>query len=318
MGRATRRYSLWRTIGAIALALVCVQPLGCGSSSPTSPTPPEAPPQTSTPSLPTTFAGVWRANAKAVTCRKVAVQPCEAERSLSFVLRVAAGGPGFLGTVEIEEQFSFVVINVIGESRPDGSVLFIGSNGISPTFAYNVRRLLLRLDGASGLSGDFEFWTVAGLEQTTTGTVLSASYQPLLPQSGSNLSGTWSGPAVIRACTGYCPSFQGVGTSIQISLVIGQSGNAVTGQAQLSSFSCSGCWVPLSGTVSDDRLSLSGPVVLRDSPFGDRALQMESLEASPDYIGRLVGRFVYSAESRVATSNVSYRLECEISWLRRN
>lgn len=241
---------------------------------------------------------------------------------MTFVLRVAAGGPGYLGTFETDEAFpSSVVISVIGESQPDGSVLFIGSHGVSRDVAFSVQRLLVKLDGGAGLSGDMELrQLVTGTERRTTGTVLSASYQPLLPQAGTNLSGTWSGVSIIRGCSGHCPSFRTVGQQVRVSLAIGQSGNTVNGQMQLSIFSCSGCWVPFSGSMSDGRLALSGPVISRDSPSGDRTLHLESLEGSLDYIGRLVGGFVYESDSRIAISpfNVSYRLECEILWLKQD
>ena len=322
MRRTTRQSKLWRTIRVMALLVAYTMPLACGSSSPTAPNPPSAPPSTTTPSLPATFTGVWRANAKAVTCTLRIPAPCEPERSLTFVLRVTAGGPGYLGTFEIEEGLSLaVVISVIGESQPDGSVLFMGAHGVSRDVMVAVQRLLVKLDGAAGLSGDMELrQLVTGTERRTTGYVLSASYQPMLPQSGTNLSGTWSGVSVIRACSGYCPAYRTVGQQVLVSLTIGQSGTAVNGQMQLSILSCSGCWVPFSGSMSDDRLTLSGPMISRDSPSGDRTLHLESLEGSLDYISRLVGSFVYAADSRIAISpfNVSYRLECEILWLKRD
>jgi hypothetical protein len=307
-----------RAAAALALAAACVTSSTCGSSSPASPS---ATPTPSSPSLPTALPGVWRGNLRVVNCYST-FSICDAEQTMPFVLRVTAGGPGFIGAFELEAPLYNAIIEVTGQSQADGAVLLTGSRGRTPSNSatFDLRRLLVRVDGAAGLTGDIDLRTfVTGSERSLIGQVTSASYQPIAP-SGENVSGNWSGLAVIRSCSGYCPGHQTVGSPIRVSMVLGQSGSTVDGQLQLSNFSCSSCWLPLNGRLADSRLTLSSPTVSRTATSGDRSLHLESFEASLDPLYRLAGVFVYASDSRIAISpfDVSYRFECEILWLKRD
>lgn len=242
---------------------------------------------------------------------------------MPFVLRLAAGGPGFIGAFELEAPLYNGIIEVTGQSQPDGSVFLTGSRGEifgSSSARFDLRQLLVRADPAAGLTGDIDLRLFAtGSERSLIGRVTSASYQPFAP-SGENVSGNWSGLAVIRSCSGDCPAYRTVGMSVRISMVLGQSGSAVDGQLQLSNFLCGGCWLPLNGRLSDTRLTLSSPVLSPAASQVDRTLHLESFDASFDQLHRLVGRFVYASDSRIAISpfDVSYRFEGEILWLKRD
>ena len=318
MRQARVTCAMRRAVGALALATACATSSTCGSSSPTSPT--EAP--TANPTLPSALSGVWRGNLRVVNCY-VTFSICDAEQTMPFVLRVTAGGPGFIGAFELDApQYPASIIDVTGQSQPDGAVLLTGSRGRIPgnTATLDLRRLLVKVDGASGLTGEIDLRLfVTGSERSLIGRVTSASYQPFAP-SGENVAGNWSGVAAIRSCSGYCLGSQSVGQSIRLSMVLGQSGTTVDGQLQLSNFWCVNCWLPLSGRLTGTGLTLSSPVVTRSPVFGDQKLHLETFEASLDQLHRLVGQFVYAADTRIAVSpfDVSYRLDCEILWLKRD
>lgn len=248
---------------------------------------------------------------------------CDPPTTIQFVLRATAGGPGYIGAFEAEAIGSNNIMDVTGAPQPDGSVIFSGTRGGIPgnSTTLELRRLLVRPDGAAGLTGDVDLWILSGsYKQHLSGSVLSASYQPLVSLPGQSVSGTWTGLAVIRACSGYCPLYQDPGDGVRISMVLGQNGGSLSGNVQFTVFSCGGCWLPITGSASGAQVSLSSPLVTRTSAYGDRTLHLESFDGTVDDLGRISGRFVYASDSRIAIApfDVSYRLECEILWLKRD
>ena len=319
-----------RLMVCVSAAVGLVVLSACGSSpSPTAPAPaPSAAPSPTPPipSFPGNLSGVWHGYLSVTTCY-VGLPPsmCGSARTVQFVLRATTGGPGYAGLFELSDGSSLTnIVDVTGVGQPDGAVIFTGTRAPLPlgSLTLEIRRLLVRLDPAAGLTGDIDLWaTGAGAytDYRMSGQVLSASYQPFVSLPGQSVSGTWSGYAVIRECSGDCPSYRKVGSGVAIyPMVLGQSGTSLSGNLALSVFSCGGCSLPISGSASGGQVSLSSQIV--NGSFNDRTLHLESFDGTLDDLGRISGRFVYASDSRIAIPpfNVSYRIACEILWLKRD
>ena len=316
---------------SLAAAIALVVSSACGSSpAPTAPGPVPSPapsPTPPVPSFPGNLSGVWHGYLSVTTCYVgLPTSMCGSARTVQFVLRATPRGPAYVGVFELPDVSSLTnTVDVTGVAQPDGAVIFTGTRPPLPIISttLEIRRLLVRLDAAAGLTGDIDLWsTGAGPynDYRMSGTVLSASYQPFASLPGQSASGTWSGLAVIRECSGYCPSYQKVGTGVSIySMALGQSGSTVSGTLGLSVFSCGGCSLPISGSVSGAQVSLSSALI-RSSTSNDRTLHLESFDGTIDDLGRISGRFVYASDTHIFIDpfNVSYRIECEILWLKRD
>lgn len=308
-----------RRLLSSALVVLATACLACSRTSPVTPTPT---PASTGPSLPTTLAGTWRGYLTATEC--LGSTDCREPRTVSFVLRVVQDGAGYRGTLELTQNASemAVVMDVAGTSQPDGAVLFTGQRAPLATDPYRVElgRLLVCIDGGAGLTGEIDlrkFPQFSGYDRRLTGRVASAAYEPLATDGA--VSGTWTGHAVVRSCSGYCPLYQDVGDEIAFSIVLGQSGSAVTGRMSTSVVGCEGCWLPVTGTASGGRVLLSSGRIA-PAGSGGRVIYLERFESTLDALGRLAGEFVYEAEDRIAIApfDVSSRLECEILWLARD
>ena len=245
---------------------------------------------------------------------------CETPRTIPFLLRVAAAGSGFTGDFELHGTTAVdVVMDVTGVMRPDGYVLFTGTRAAIPDdlVRTDLRELLVRTDPLTGLTGHIDLHQAAPQDATLTGDVTSASFEPF-DAASPQMSGTWSGEAILRACSGFCPSYRN--QTLGISLALGQSGTDLSGQVQLSIFEPGDDWLSIHGAASGNSLSLSSNRIVLTSNAGDRARLLAALTGTIDTLGRIAGGFTYAADGRIAIEpfNVSYRLQCEILWLTRN
>ncbi len=305
----------------IAVAVVAAALLRCGGSSPVAPAAQPLPAPPAPPTLPGSLPGVWTGYLRAALCFSFG---CEEVETIPFVLRVAADGSGYVGAFELEAASSMNVnMDVTGAVQPDGAVLFTGHRDPwdGDSASVELRKLLVRVDPSAGLSGDIDlrkFYTGNATNRSLEGTVASASFLPLPFFAAQGVSGRWSGTAVIRGCSGYCPLYRDAGDAFSISMVLGQSGTSVTGQLQLGVFAGSQNWLPIAGNASP-ALSLSSERVVFSSG-NDKSRYLESFDATLDGLGRINGRFTYASDSTIAISpfNVFFRLECEILWLKRD
>jgi hypothetical protein len=304
---------------SFALVVLATACLACSRTSPVTPTPTS--PSTG-PSLPTTLAGTWRGYLIATEC--FSATDCGEPRTVSFLLRVVQDGSGWRGTLELTQNaFAMaVVMDVVGTAQADGAVLFTGQRAPLPSDAYRVElaRLVVHVDSGAGLSGEIDlskFPQFNSPDRRLTGRVASATYEPL--STDGALSGTWTGHALVRVCSGYCPLYQDAGDEITFTIVLGQSGAAVTGRMSTSVVGCESCWLPVTGTVSGARVLLSSERIA-PAGSGGRTVHLERFEGTLDALGRLAGQFVYEAQDQIAVKpfDVSSRLECEILWLARD
>ncbi|HEX6976454.1 MAG TPA: hypothetical protein VF147_18735 [Vicinamibacterales bacterium] len=308
---------------AIATCLACMLVSACGSPSPAAPTAPAAS-VAAVPASSVSLSGVWRGYMSVVEC---ASGVCGTEQRIGFVLRAAAGGPGFIGSFESPlGGWTGFVVDVSGVPQADGAVLFTGTRGPVPgdSATYDVTRLSVRIDQSAGLTGEVElhYSHPAVATRSFTGRIVSASYLSDVAMPGASFSGTWSGLFVIRACAGYCPAYMTTGSTERFELSLGHSGTAVTGQIQMANFYCSSCWLPVSGTATGPELALRSDVITRDpvGGIGDKTMFLESFTGGMDALGRLSGRLVYSSTTRnyATPADVSYRIEGEILWCTRS
>ena len=289
----------------------------CGAASPTSPVPltPVIPVQ---PSLPGSLPGIWTGFLHASDCTFAG---CEAPETKPFVLRITTGGPGFVASFELpsaQDRWEFVV-DLNGTLQADGSVLFTGSLARDSNMTVEIRRLSVRYDAATGLTGTIDLRRLFRSNVTNSsieGEIASAWHQPF----SSNLSGEWNGMAIIRACSGDCRGSRGVGNDVRLSMVLVSSGAALGGQAETSPLTgcgAGGCWVPISGFGPPD-VSFSSPQIVSASA-PDEPRQLETFTGSADGLGRLHGRFVFTYSDRIAIAPflISARLECDVLWLTR-
>lgn len=306
--------------GLAAIALLAVA--ACGS--PTAPTPPVSTtgPSSTPPATTTTLPGVWAGYLWAMDCP--AGYPCRPETLVPFVLRISAAGPAVAALEVVEGSARSVVMDVTGVAQPDGAVLFTGHRGElrNDQAQIELRRLLVRLDSATGLSGEIDLrrsYTTGGQNRSLEGRILSAAYQPFADLAARGVSGSWSGLAVVRACSGYCPVYQNEGDTMKLSLVVGQAGSSVTGQLLIANSMCNSCWLPVSGRVTGTSVSLTSERHSFSALSGN-VFHLQSFEGTIDQLGRIQGRFVLQADGRIAVNpfDVSYRHEGEILWLMRD
>lgn len=306
---------------ALVIAAAC-EAAACGS--PTAPTPPlsTGTPSTTSPAVTVALSGVWAGYLWVKDCP--AGYPCRPETLVPFVLRISAAGPAVAALEVVEGSARSVVMDVTGVAQPDGAVLFTGHRGElrNDQAEIELRRLLVRLDSSTGLSGEIDLrrsYTNGGQNRSLEGRIQSAAYQPFADLAAQGLSGSWSGMAVIRACSGYCPSYLNEGDNMELSLVVGQAGSSVTGQLLIQNSMCNSCWLPVSGRVTGTSVSLTSERYSFSATSGN-VFHLQSFEGTIDQLGRIQGRFVLQADGRVAVSpfNVSYRHEGEILWLMRD
>jgi hypothetical protein len=240
------------------------------------------------------------------------------------VLRISASSSA-VAALEVLNGSYGVVMDVTGVTQPDGAVVFTGHRDPLSSDQANVelRRLLVRLDSSTGLTGEIDLrrdYTSGGHSRVLEGRVVSAAYLPFSAVSAQGLDGTWSGMAVIRACSGYCPSYLTEGDNAELSLVVGQTGSTLSGQLRISNSRCSSsCWLPVSGSVYGTAVSLTSERHAFSAASGN-VFHLQSFEGTIDQLGRIGGRLVLQADGRVAVSpfNVTYRHEMEILWLTRD
>lgn len=237
------------------------------------------------------------------------------------MLRIAASGSEYVGALETNRpDYHDLSINLTGQRQPDGAVLFTGRRGAIPSDAFvaEVRKLLVKLDPVTGLSGEIDLRRVHATSRVSLeGAVRTASYESFAETEMRGLSGRWSGIALITACSGYCPVFQRAGTDIEVALVLAQGGEALGGQAQISdSVGCNSCWLPIAGTWSDAALSFTSPRVV--GSFA--TLHLQTFAGSLDRLGRIRGDFTYRIEARKQNppEPTATRLEARIRWLKRD
>lgn len=299
--------------GAIRLAIIVVSAaaaVSCGSASPTQPS-------TGTPlpveSAPGALPGLWNGFLMASRCPNGICAPAEL---IPFVLRVAAQGAGFTGSLEIAEGSQrWLVVDVSGAAQPDGSVSFTGTRGpvVSDQSHVEVRQFVVSVSRESGLTGTVDVRKFfASFTTSIEGRVASAAYRPLVP----TFEGRWLGRAVIRRCTGYCPIYQDAGDDDEIRLVIGQSGQALAGQIAVGTSGCVQCWLPVTGRIELGGLTLTSDRIVVSSTD---AYQLQSFSGSLDPVGRITGRFTFEGKDRIAISpfDITFTLEYEILWLTR-
>jgi hypothetical protein len=305
-----------RRAGILA-ALVILVSSGCADS-------PVAPSSIPFSQTPAPLAGSWAGLLRITDC--VHAGGCTPGATYGFVLRVASAGTGYVGAIEIADvSYAGINVDLTGMPQADGSVAFTGSRAPSDhpfddgRVAVDVTRFVVKVDSLTGLVGSIEYTKGYFEPYSFAARILSAGVQPLTTTVSRPFEGRWSGMAVIRSCSGYCPLYRDPGDAFALQLVLGQAGDAVNGRGQFSVASCGGCWLTIGGAVVSSKVSLSS--VRSDAPPGvnDRTMQLESFSGSRDDLGRIHGRFVYSADSYVYVPpfDISYRLECEILWLTR-
>jgi hypothetical protein len=293
----------------------------CGAKPPTAPQPVTAQdtPVASAPSIPTSYAGVWHAYLQAIDC--LTPDTCNAPVTTPFVLRIAALGADFTASFEITtESTGSVVLTLSGSPQADGSLLFTGTRGpieSNVNTSFNVRRLSVKT-GVSGLTGDVDVLRTGAVSRTLKGAITSASYQPFTSLSGQSFSGNWSGYAIIRTCSGFCPIFRDPGDLIGINLTFAQSGNQITGSIREPEGYTN--WVPLAGSVGGTSVSVTSQTTQMTGGGQVTTFTLEQFNGTPDALGRLSGTLTYSETAHIAISpfNVSYRLGLEILWLKRD
>lgn len=292
----------------LQMLVVCglgVSIAGCGTAAPTAP----QAAVTTVATIPSNIAGVWHGYVTGTACLDKFCQPAS---MYPFTLRVAPGGAGWTGSVEIREVFSTttVSIDVSGTAQPDGSVLFSGSR--NPVFHKNVKinRLRVKTDPSAGLVGDFDLvdsTTSAIISQTSTlsGAVVSASYQPI---DTASISGAWEGAATMRSCQAGCANENVAGLDEQMYLLIGANGVAsvtVTGSVE---------WLPLNGVLGAATFSGASPLV----QYTQESRQIEQFSVSVDNLGRISsGSFVVSGVRNIGGVLSPFRWTMEVLWLAR-
>jgi hypothetical protein len=143
-------------------------------------------------------------------------------------------------------------VDLTGIPQADGSVAFTGSRAPSEhpfeggRVAVDVTRFVVKADSVTGLVGSIEYTKRYVEPYSFAATILSAGVQPLTTIGSRPFEGKWSGIAIIRSCSGYCPLFQDPGDVKALHLVLGQAGDAATGRFQFSVASCGGCWLTVS------------------------------------------------------------------------
>ena len=295
----------------VLVLLLAATGAACGSESPTAPEP--APSTVAPPSAPQALPGLWNGFLLAATCPSGV---CGEPRTIPFVLRVIPGGGTFAASLEIEEGTNrWLVVDVSGSAQPDGSVAFTGTRAPtgSDQATVDVRQFAVRVTPQGGLEGSVEIHRFfSSLHTRLEGRIASASYRPLSTQ----LDGRWIGRAVIRACSGYCPSFQNAGDDDEVLVALGVSGQSVTGQIAVGTSGCVHCWLPVSGRVQGSAVTLSSERIVINSTD---AYQLLGFEGSMDPFGRISGRFTFEGKDRIAIDpfDVTFRLEYEILWLKR-
>jgi hypothetical protein len=301
----------------ILTALVILASSGCADS-------PVAPSSTPFSQPPAALAGSWAGLLRITDC--VHVGGCSPGATYGFVLRVASAGAGYVGAIEIADvSYAGINVDLMGIPQADGSIAFTGSRAPSEhpfddgRVAVDVTRFVVKANSLTGLVGSIEYTKRYFEPYSYAATILSAGVQPLTTIGSGPFGGKWSGMAIIRSCSGYCPLYQDPGDVFALQLVLGQAGDAIDGRFQFSVARCGGCWLNVSGTVTSPVLSLSSARIIAPAGVNDRTMQLESFSGSLDDLGRIHGRFVYSADSYVYVPpfNISYRLECEILWLTR-
>ena len=207
---------------------------GCGggsSSTPTSPTPPA--------STPTRIVSVTG---------NLAFGEVAVGASRDIAMTIANSGTAALTVTSL--SVSGGLVSHTSATWTSGTIAAGGSQAVTIRFAPTAE-------------GNFSGTVTVNGDQTsgTNSIAISGS-------ATSALTGTWSGAHVITACNGtgsaqdlICGAARGaykVGTSFIFSLTLTQSGNSVTGTANLA-----GPTGPVTGTVSNGVLTLTG--TLRDS-----------------------------------------------------
>ena len=220
-----RTSMMWLLAGLLA---------GCGggsSSTPTSPTPPA--------STPTRIVSVTG---------NLAFGEVAVGASRDIAMTIANSGTAALTVTSL--SVSGGLVSHTSATWTSGTIAAGGSQAVTIRFAPTAE-------------GNFSGTVTVNGDQTsgTNSIAISGS-------ATSALTGTWSGAHVITACNGtgsaqdlICGAARGaykVGTSFIFSLTLTQSGNSVTGTANLA-----GPTGPVTGTVSNGVLTLTG--TLRDS-----------------------------------------------------
>jgi hypothetical protein len=306
----------------LLVVIAALATAACGSSSsPVAPStqtqtipPPPGPP--GPPPFPGSLTGVWSGHFLASECRS---NGCDSPRTIPFVLRLLESGAGYEGVLETNRpDYYDLSMSITGVVQPDGAVLFTGHrSGIeSDRFVWDLTRLLVRLDGSTGLSGDIDLrrsHPSAGRE-SLEGKVRSASYQSLAALQALGVSGRWSGVAVMTSCSGYCPSYQQVGDDMEIAFALGASGSAVSGSAMVAdSIGCPSCWIAVAGSTSGTSLTLA-------SIDTTAKVRLLGFEGALDRFGRIKGTFRYRIEDTVyrPERKVTQVFDARIRWLKRD
>jgi len=277
-------------------AALLVFAISCACGSPTEPSPPVSAPAVS--SLPGRWSGFFRIESCADRsgCTNSAVG-----RLCAFELRVVQDAPSYVATFDTD-VVDFSLVDLSGVTQADGFTLLSGS--APPTSdqprlqGIDVSQLRVRPDAQLGLVGSLSY-TLRYRDdpQSVTGTIVSASLQPISIATATPFQGTWEGDAVQLACTGDCPSYY-AGRRIGVTLRLTQIGTSVVGEMGGLPKAVSGT-TPVSGTVSGSSLSLTGEGKYPPNQWdgtGTTLIRLVSFTARADSLGRLTGTFRYHAE----------------------
>ena len=223
-------------------------------------------------------------------------------RLFAFELRVTRDAPSLVATFDTD-VVDFSLVDLSGVTQADGFTLLSGS--APPTSdqprlqGIDVSQLRVRPDAQLGLVGSLSY-TLRYRDgpQSVTGTIVSASLQPISIATATPFQGTWEGDAIQLACTGDCPSYYYAGRRIGVTLRLTQIGTSVVGEMGGLPKAVSGT-TPVSGTVSGSSLSLTGEGKYPPNQWdgtGTTLIRLVSFTARADSLGRLTGTFRYHAE----------------------
>ncbi|HUR19933.1 MAG TPA: hypothetical protein VMZ90_03940 [Vicinamibacterales bacterium] len=273
------------TLRILAAAMVIAVSAACSKS----PTTPETSPVSVVPSA-NNFEGVWAVTYKVEGCAGFRQCVHFVGTTRTIYLHLAGTAFGYEGVVELEDH-----VSVSGTSGPDGTLKLTGRRpaAITGDFDTEIEAITFSDPGLSqpSVSGAVRYTTTGPSSAnfngnaTTYGPVTAIERKGSL-ESGSALSGTWTGTVAIRTCerTGWThcyPLWEDQTYPITLTLLPGAGG--VEGMLNLG-----GSEIPVSGTRNGSGVKLAGVGTHQGSGVTTTyAVESEGLVV--DRVGRLTG-----------------------------